>query len=375
MDEALRNGVDFLRAWLRPPRTTKRLAVAAGFAAGFPAWEAAVWAGLVLDDVVYKDYRNVRVEEPVFIAGNFRSGTTFLHRLMGLDRELFRTMELWEILLCPSVSSRKIVRAVHGAQLCIGNPLGRWLGTMDQAVGSNRAIHETGIRQPEEDDYLQLHRFSALTVGLASGLTGLAAPYVRFDDCIAREDRIRTMKFYRSCIQRHLFANPGGTHYLAKNPALTPKLASVFAEFPDARVIVLVRHPFDMLASLTSMMQVTWKAVGVELPDSQLADFLRNLAGHWYRYPIFLAEKGFRIHFVRYSDLVRDPLKEIRRIYEAADLPWRDGFEATLRDHLAASEKFQSRHNYDAAQLGIQRDSIERDFHDVIDRFQLVTGE
>lgn len=371
MHEALGQGADFLREWLRQPRTPRRWAVAGAFAAGFPLWEAAVWSGLALDDVACPGYRKVPVDAPVFIAGNFRSGTTFLHRLMGLDRANFRTMELWEILLCPSVSARKIVHAAGRAQLRIGNPLGRWIGRVDDAAGSRNAVHETGIRQQEEDDYLHLHRFSALTVGLASGLPDLAARYVRFDDRVPKDERIQAMKFYRSFIQRHLFANPGAPHYLAKNPALTPKLAGVFAEFPDARVIVMVRHPFDVLCSLTAMMHVTWRAVGVSLPDPRLTGFLADLAGHWYRYPVLLAEKGFRIHFVRYPDLVADPVREIQRIYEATGLPWMDAFEKILRDHLAAKGRFQSRHQYDAAQLGIDLGTVERDFADIIERFRL----
>ena len=36
--------------------------------------------GLAVDRVLFRGYRNVRVRAPLFIVGNFRSGSTLLHR-------------------------------------------------------------------------------------------------------------------------------------------------------------------------------------------------------------------------------------------------------------------------------------------------------
>ena len=44
------------------------------------------WIGLKLDDLLARDYQQQEVQQPVFILGNPRSGTTFLHRLMAKDR-------------------------------------------------------------------------------------------------------------------------------------------------------------------------------------------------------------------------------------------------------------------------------------------------
>ena len=44
-------------------------------------------AGLMLDYLLFPDFRRVRVREPLFVVGVPRSGTTFLHRLLAGDRE------------------------------------------------------------------------------------------------------------------------------------------------------------------------------------------------------------------------------------------------------------------------------------------------
>jgi hypothetical protein len=82
--------------------TPKRIDAIIGFYTLFPLLETANGLGLLLDDVFYARYKKERVRKPVFIVGNPRSGTTFLHRLMAKDRRNFVTMRFWEILLAPS---------------------------------------------------------------------------------------------------------------------------------------------------------------------------------------------------------------------------------------------------------------------------------
>ena len=43
----------------------------------------------LLDEVFFIGYRKTKVEKPVFIISNPRSGTTYLHRLMTLDEERY----------------------------------------------------------------------------------------------------------------------------------------------------------------------------------------------------------------------------------------------------------------------------------------------
>jgi len=98
-------------------------------------------------------------------------------------------------------------------------------------------MHEVSVSEPEEDDYLLLHIWSALSVGLSAGLLDQAEPYAFFDRQLSETERRRTMAFYRRCVQRHLFAhrNRSGRQYLAKNPVLTPKLAALREHFPERR--------------------------------------------------------------------------------------------------------------------------------------------
>ena len=59
---------------------------------------------LGLDNVFYRRYRKQPIDRPIFIVGNPRSGTTFLHRLL-LGAGGMAAFELWEMLF-PAITAR-----------------------------------------------------------------------------------------------------------------------------------------------------------------------------------------------------------------------------------------------------------------------------
>ena len=65
-------------------------------------------------------------------------------------------------------------------------------------------MHEISFRQPEEDEYVWIHCFSALTLGMSAGLLDLADPYLRFDEAIPGPRRKQLFEYYRDCLQRFL---------------------------------------------------------------------------------------------------------------------------------------------------------------------------
>lgn len=343
----LREVLRFLRSWVSAaPFTPKRAAILAGFLVFFPIVEAVVWAGLLADNLFFGKYRSQPVDGPVFIVGNFRSGTTFLHRLLAKDSRRFATMRLWEILFAPSVSARAVANAAKRfssvcakAILCFARAI---------SGGWDDAPHAVSFSEPEEDDYLLLHRFQAMTVGLASGIPRLAEPYADFDRKLPRREREKLMRFYASCVRRFLFASGKGRTYLAKNPALTPKLVSLFKEFPDARIIVLVRDPTETLPSISSMMRATWRALGVPDRTPELREFLFRTAQNWYLIPpkIAAGPNGRQLCFVGYRELVSDPAATVKTIYRHFGLEPDAGFAKALEEESLAAKNFTSRHRY-----------------------------
>jgi hypothetical protein len=194
---------------------------------------------------------------------------------------------------------------------------------------------------------------------------------VHFDQRLPRRDRRRIMNFYRRCVQRHLHVGPRGATYLAKNPALTPKVRSVLEEFPDARFVVMVRDPRQTIASFLSMMQMSWRIVGADPDDPALSDFLQRMAGHWYRYPPeALADlPPDQWATVVYDDLVSDPAGTVRELYTRFGFEIDDEFDRVLDRETGRARDYRSRHRYAAQELGLDPAEIARDFADVIEKY------
>src|SRR5215813_6840864 len=68
---------------------------------------------LWLDYLVFPAFRQTRIEKPVFVFANPRSGTTLFHRLLSMDTERFATVKLYQTIF-PSVLSTRFFESLQG---------------------------------------------------------------------------------------------------------------------------------------------------------------------------------------------------------------------------------------------------------------------
>jgi hypothetical protein len=89
--------------------------------------------------------------------------------------------------------------------------------------------------------------------------------------------------------------------------------------FPGSRFVVLVRDPRAVAAS----------NLGAASSDPEAVGHMLSYARHWRKYVAFTihylhdpALRG-RLHFLRYEDLVREPRRELARLCDFLDVPFR----------------------------------------------------
>lgn len=343
------------------PRTLRRGLALLLFVPPFLALQAVHWLGFLLDEILFRGYRRVEVREPLFVVGMPRSGTSFLQRVLADDEERFTTLRLWELLLAPSVTERKLWLALGRMDRVLGRPLGRLLDRAgSRGFAFMDAVHRVDLREPEEDYFLLLPVFACFLLVVAWPDHAEVWRLTRFD-AWPEEERRRILGFYRSCLQRHLYVVGPERRILSKNPSFTPMVASLAVTFPGARFVCCVRDPREAVPSLLSSLQAGADLFGWSVAEPGRRDrfvgMLRDFTEH------ALAElDGDRSAFVPLHELSDDVAGTVRRVYES--FGWRPGpgMEAALARRSRASRRHRSRHRYDLDSYDLDARELERTF-------------
>ena len=101
----------------------------------------------------------------VFIIGNARSGTTWLHRAVTASKDgndtasndtFFTTMLTWEIFFAASVTWRKLFILLHKLDGLIGSPVFSIIRFVDTTCFGSITIHPVGLFKAEEDEWIMM---------------------------------------------------------------------------------------------------------------------------------------------------------------------------------------------------------------------------
>jgi omega-hydroxy-beta-dihydromenaquinone-9 sulfotransferase len=338
----------------------------------YPLLEMITWTCFLLDDVLFPGYRRQEIKAPIFIVGNPRSGTTFLHRLLAQDAGNFTWMRTWEILFAPSITQRRIIEALGGLDKRLGGPVSHWMMNRQQGWQGKNTLHKISLQAPEEDAHLLLHIWSTILVPLYSGVLDGLDIWTRFDTALPEREKKRVMEFYVKCLQRHQYARGGNDrHYLAKNPTFSPKIDTLYRYFPDAKFIYLARNPIDVIPSFASMLKFEWETMGSPFEERSDFNLILDMIDHWYDYPLkrlaCLPERDRTI--VSFDTMIDAPDETVGAIYDRFGLEIEPAFASVLQRETARSRNYHSKNNHSLQGTGINQEDILERFGYVLDRF------
>lgn len=351
--------------------TPRRLGFILLFYSVWPAWSVFTWLCFHLDDLIFPAYKKQPIEKPLFILGNFRSGSTFLHRLLSRDSDTFTSLRTWDIFLMPSITQRMMFRGMARIDRIFGSPLVKWLKNFDKRSLGQVRIHKISFFEPEEDENILLHAWSTFFVSLLFPFLDDLPPYQFFDDAIPAAEKKRIMGFYRSCLQRHLYATGGKYYFVAKNPAFSAKIETLMEFFPEARILYLARNPLDMLPSTISWLSYAWHVFSQPPEKYMYRDEVLALTKYWYYHPLEVLDKNPSPQhlIVNYEDLIRWPEQVIRGFYEQFGYSESTGLERIIEEAIDETRTHHSDHVYKLEEMGFTREEIAREFDDIFERF------
>jgi omega-hydroxy-beta-dihydromenaquinone-9 sulfotransferase len=360
-------------ALIRSPFRLRRWFYVIFFSGLFLLFLLLVIIGRGLDHLFFGRFRQQAVTHPVFIIAPPRSGTTLLQKLLSLDEERFVHLKMYQTIL-PTVCYQRLCDLMVWIDVKLGSPFQRLLGWCEKKwFGGWDDLHKMRLNQPEEDDALFLYAFQSEAIYLLF-------PFIdelweaAFPDALPLRERRKLMRYYRTCLQRHLYANGPDKTLLSKATQSSGSVEGLLAEFPEATFITIVRDPYRSVASHVSLFVPIWQSHSPEIAkNGPISKAYARLAVEWYKHLFTFRNKvnPNRYYCVDYRDLARNPRETIEKLYNHFGWTMSNDYRAKLDEATQRQRKFKSKHEYTLEEFGLSREWIREELHEVLDAYKL----
>jgi len=297
-----------------------------------------------------------RVERPIFIIGQGRTGTTILHELLTLDPKN-RVPLTWEVehpTPPPETATYTTDPRIELSQ--------QQLDQAERLIPDFKRIHRMGGGLPQECvRYMAYEMTSAIF-----SVTWRTPTYTRW--CLHGADMARVYAAHRRFLQL-LQSRHHGERWIVKSPAHLWYLKDVVAEYPDARFIQTHRDPLKVLSSLTSLHVVLRKMASDSIDVKGIAEEWSEFLGLGYERSVDFRESGVvpddRFVDLQFREMISDPIAGVRRIYEALDMELEPAVAQRMKDYVGSNpDDRDGRHVHHYSELGLdagaEREKVRR---------------
>jgi hypothetical protein len=309
----------------------------------------------------HPELRSRSVRAPIVITGGWRTGTTFLFRLLAADPRLRALLpaELsapWRFTGLDAAAREAALDAAAGAHALLHrlNP--------ELAV-----VHDSGARLPEECVLAMGTDFRNWGFPSTTRLDGYAA-------WLAGEPFAGAYRRHREMLQ----ALDDGRRFVLKAPAHCAELASLAEAFPDACVVHLHRDAVETVASGASLFAVFRSTYSDAVDPHDVGRFQTWQTALWLERALAFRDSeaarrgGVRFVDLDYRALVSDPMAAVRRVYAASGLELTPECVAAFERHRAANRQHaRGAHRYTPEHFGLDRGALRERFARYEERFGL----
>ncbi|MDZ4659694.1 MAG: sulfotransferase [Bythopirellula sp.] len=315
-------------------------------------WLQTLWFGRRVRAVVVPD-------DPIFIIGHWRTGTTMLHELMSLDPRL-RCPTTYEC-LSPNhfLLSEQVVRRFFRFVLPRKRPF-------DNV--------RMGFDRPQEDEAALCLRGQPspfLTVAFP-GRPPMDAAYIDLE-CLSPPQLARWKSRLLRFLQLLLFKRPG--RLVLKSPQHTFRLKVLVEMFPRAKFIHIVRDPYVVYPSTIHFWRTMYETYGLQrfdpntLREYVFKTFEQMHAKLTATRPLIDAANFYEL---RYEELSRDPVGQMEALYKFLELGDFDAIRRAVEQYAEQSKHYQTNdYPLDAP----TRDEIARRWADYFEQYGYETNE
>lgn len=284
-------------------------------------------------------------EDPVFIIGHWRSGTTHLHNILCQDKQMGYLTTFQGVF--PDTLFNYAGNFIFRNFTRLLIPSTR--------KGDNVTL---GTEKPQEEEFALGDKIPLCYYyfWMFPRKTTKYYQYALRNTGVKEKTLVKWEKNYKLLIKKSL-RNTGRTRFLSKNPSNTARIKTLLKMFPNAKFIFIHRNPVEVFLSTTHFFNIMMPYLELQKTSDKEREELVLKA-----YPDlmkdYLNDKGLipsrNLIEVAFEDLEKKPLDLIHEIYNELDIP---GFENA---HDQFSKYLLSMKSYAKNRHQISRDKLEK---------------
>ncbi len=276
------------------------------------------------EDRAYRKIENQPLQEdPLFILGHWRSGTTFVHNVFACDKHFGYTTTY---------------QTVFPHLVLWGQPF--FKKNMAMLMPDKRPTDNMELRPdlPQEEEFALSNMMPYTYYNFwffPQRWMEYCDRFLTFEK-ITEEERAVFKEVFMRLVKVSL-ANTGGTQYLSKNPPHTGRVRTLVEMFPNAKFIYLKRNPYTVFESTRSFFTNTIKPL--KLQDISDEQIVANIVEAYKRlYDRYEADKvcipeGNLVE-IKFEDFEKNAFDLTKDIYQRLNLKGFDEAEADIKKYL-----------------------------------------
>ncbi|HET8705238.1 MAG TPA: sulfotransferase [Pseudomonadales bacterium] len=287
----------------------------------------------------------------IIIAGLQRTGTTTLHRLLASDPKM-RALYAWEALNPVPLPREK--PGHPDARIAQAKTAEKGLAYLAPEFF---AIHPVEHDAPEEDVLL-------LDLSFMSQSPEATLNVPTYADWLEKQDHTKAYEYLYKILQLLHWQRPA-QNWVLKTPHHMEYLDVILKVFPNAYIVQTHRDPQKTTGSFCSMVSHGRGVFSDEVDAVAVARHWVRKVNRLMQLSMQVRASGFESRFidVSYYDLLKDPIREVERIYQFAGIPFDiDAIRAAEATKEKNVQHRYGRHHYNLADFGLSKEEIEKQY-------------
>ena len=299
---------------------------------------------------------------PLFVCGSPRAGTSITHQLLAAapDHRAPLAWEFWRPTPPPTPD-------VHDTDPRIQLTEDDLRATTALSPGLD-AVHEYGARLPRECGH-------AMAFSLRTDVFGAHNSIPSYTSWFHGCDMAPAYRWHRLVLQV-LQSKMPTARWVLKAPGHIQFLPALFAEYPDARVVVCHRDPLAMISSLTSLLSRLRATGSDHVDEREIARFeIDNFCRQFDQLMGWIDDGTLpadRVVHQRFEEFLANETAAIAGIHDHFGLGFDAGHEAAIDAWLAnRSRGSRGRHDHTLEGLGLDPDTERARYARYVERFAI----